>query len=175
MSDHKDINKVSEIKVNIHESNQKEFPFQVRTIVPTELHQIQTRATQVWNCDEIGFYPNSKCHKVVCNYKFFQGKILQKVKNGERTTFWCNLIVFTIADGKCFMLHVVVHQAKEYSQDLHQNTSLEWTVHPTPSGYMDRDRWLKAMTNYPKYAEPPLLTIRYSSSMDMIFTSTNAP
>ena len=48
------------------------------------------------------------------------------------------------------MPSVVVHQAKEYSQDLHQNTSLEWTVHPTPSGYMDIDVWLKAMTQLSK-------------------------
>ena len=43
---------------------------------------------------------------------------------------------------------VIVHQAKEYSQDLHHNIPLEWTVHHTSSGYMDRDGWLKAMTQF---------------------------
>ena len=43
---------------------------------------------------------------------------------------------------------VVVHQAKEYSQDLHHDIPLDWTVHHTSSGYMDRDRWLKAMTQF---------------------------
>ena len=92
MSDNEDINKVSETKLNSHENHH-------RTIVPPDLHQIQLRATQVWNCDEIGFDPNSKWHKVVCTYKFFQGKILWKVKTGEHAPFWCNLIVFTISDG----------------------------------------------------------------------------
>ena len=76
MSDHKDINKVSETTVNSHENHQNEFHFQVRTIFPTDLHQIKPRAIQVWNCDEIGFDPNSKWHKVVCTYKLFQGEIM---------------------------------------------------------------------------------------------------
>ena len=59
MSDHEDINKVSKTKVNSHDNHH-------RTIVPPDLHQIQPRATQVWNCDEIGFDPNGKWRKVVC-------------------------------------------------------------------------------------------------------------
>ena len=40
----------------------------------------------------------------------------------------------------------VIHQAKEYSEDLHHKIPLDWTVHHTPSSYMDRDWWLKSMT-----------------------------
>ena len=69
MSDHEDINKVSKTTVNSHENHHNEYPFQVRTIVPPDLHQIQPRATQVWNCDEIWFDPNGKWRKVVCTYK----------------------------------------------------------------------------------------------------------
>ena len=43
---------------------------------------------------------------------------------------------------------VIIHQSKEYSQDLHHNIPLNWTVHHTSSGYMDRDGWLKAMTQF---------------------------
>ena len=43
---------------------------------------------------------------------------------------------------------VIVHQAKEYSEDLHHKIPLDWTVHHTPSGYMDRDGWLKATTQF---------------------------
>ena len=43
---------------------------------------------------------------------------------------------------------VIVQQAKEYSQDILHNISFEWTVHHTPSGYMDIDGWLKAMTQF---------------------------
>ena len=41
---------------------------------------------------------------------------------------------------------IVVHQAKDYSQDIYHTIPLDWTVHHTPSGFMDRDGWLKAMT-----------------------------
>ena len=40
------------------------------------------------------------------------------------------------------------HQAKDYSQVIHHNIPLEWTVHPTPSGYMDRYGWRKVMTQF---------------------------
>ena len=66
MSDHKDTNKVSKTTVHSHDNNKNEFLFQVRTIVPPDLHQIQPRAIQVWNCDEIGLDPNGKWRKVVC-------------------------------------------------------------------------------------------------------------
>ena len=114
-------------------------------IVPPDLHQIQPRATQLWNCDEIGLDPNGKWHKVVCTYKFFRREIMWKVKTGEHAPFWFTLLVFTRAYGQCFMPPSVVHQAKEYSQDLHHNIPFDWTVHHTPSGYMDRDGWIKAM------------------------------
>ena len=65
------MSKVRKKTVNSHENHQNEFTFQVRTIVPTDLHQIQPRATQVWNFDKIGFDPNGKWNKVVCNYKLF--------------------------------------------------------------------------------------------------------
>ena len=43
---------------------------------------------------------------------------------------------------------VIVHQAKDYSQDLHHNIPLDWKVNHTSSEYMDRDGWLKAMTQF---------------------------
>ena len=82
MSDHKYINKVSETTVNLHDNQHNEFPLQVRTIVPPDLHQIQPRATQVWNCDEIGFEPNGKWHKVVCTYKYFKSNRMWKAQTG---------------------------------------------------------------------------------------------
>ena len=74
--DHKDINQISKTTVKSHENYQKEFNFQVRRIVPPEIHQIRPRDTQVWNCDEIGFEPNGKWHKVLCTYKLFQEEII---------------------------------------------------------------------------------------------------
>ena len=71
-----------------------------------------------------------------------------KVQTGERVPFWCALLVFTRADGQCFMPPVIVHQAKEYIQDLHHNIPLDWKVHHTLSSYMDRDGWIKATTQF---------------------------
>ena len=108
----KEMNKVSETTVNSHINNHNKFPFHLRMIVPPNLRQIQPRATQVRNCDEIGFDPNGKWHKVVCTYKLFQGERMRKIQTGELTPLWCTLIVLTRAYGKCFMPPIVVHQAK---------------------------------------------------------------
>ena len=125
MSYHEYINKVRKTTVNSHENYQNGFPFQVRTVFPPNLHQIQPLATQVWNCDKIGLDPNVKWHKVVCTYRYFKSKIMLKAQTGERAPFWCTLLFFTQADRKLFMPPVVVCQAKEYSQDLHHNIPLD--------------------------------------------------
>ena len=71
-----------------------------------------------------------------------------KVQTGERAPLCFTLLVFNRAGGRLFMPPVVVHQAKEYSQDLHHNIPFDWTVHHAPSVYMDRDGCLKAMTQF---------------------------
>ena len=43
------------------------------------------------------------------------------------------------------MLTVIVHQAENYTQDIHWNLSSDWIVHNTPSVYMNRDGHMKAM------------------------------
>ena len=43
------------------------------------------------------------------------------------------------------MPHVIVHQASNYTQDLHYIIPKDWVVHNTSSGYMDRDGLIKAM------------------------------
>ena len=43
---------------------------------------------------------------------------------------------------------IIVHQAKDYSEDLYYNVPLDWIVHHIPSGYMDRDGWLQFMTQF---------------------------
>ena len=39
---------------------------------------------------------------------------------------------------------MIVHQAENYTQDLHWNLPSDWLVYNTPSVYMDRDGWMKA-------------------------------
>ena len=43
---------------------------------------------------------------------------------------------------------IVVHQAKEYYQDLHHNIPLEWKVNNTPSGYIYIYEWIQAMNQF---------------------------
>ena len=51
--------------------------------IPSELNDIQPRATQLWNCDEYGFDTNGKLNMLVCTYKLFPGEIMWKVQTGE--------------------------------------------------------------------------------------------
>ena len=44
------------------------------------------------------------------------------------------------------MSPIILHQANQYSQDLRYNVPLEWIVHHTTYGYMDRYGWLTAVT-----------------------------
>ena len=119
-----------------------------KIIIPSDINDIQPRSTPVWNCDEVGFDPNRRWSKIMFTYKLFQGERIWKVQTGERAPLWCTLLVFTRADGKCFMPPMIVNQAKKYSQDIHYNIPLDWIVHHTPSGYIDRYGWLKAMTQF---------------------------
>ena len=41
---------------------------------------------------------------------------------------------------------MIFQQAENYTQDLHWNLHSDWLVHNTPSGYMDRDIWMKEMS-----------------------------
>ena len=80
--------------------------------IPSELNDIQPRATQLWNCDEYGFDTNGKLNMLVCTYKLFPGEIMWKVQTGEWAPFWLQLLFFIRDDGKCFMSPIIVHQAK---------------------------------------------------------------
>ena len=43
---------------------------------------------------------------------------------------------------------MIVHQVANYTQDIHWNLPSDWLVHNFPSGYMDRDVWMKAMSRF---------------------------
>ena len=117
---------------------QPTIPLDPKT-VPKDLKEIQPRPYQVWDCDEIDFDPNGSWLRVVSTYKFFMGKHIWKSQTGERAPFRCTDMIFNRADGECFMPPMIVHQAKNYTQDLHWNLPSDWLVHNTLSGYIDRD------------------------------------
>ena len=115
-------------------------------IIPSDLNDIQPRATQVWNYDEVGFDNNGRWKKFICTYKLFQGEQMWNMQSIKQALLWCTLLVFTQDYGQCFMPPIIVHHANVYSPDIHFNISLECTVHHTPSSYMERYGWLKFMT-----------------------------
>ena len=43
---------------------------------------------------------------------------------------------------------MILNQSKNYYQDLHLNIPLDWKVHHTPYGYMDRDGWIQSMAKF---------------------------
>ena len=69
---------------------------------------------------------------------------------------------------------IIVHKSKEYSQDLHFKIPLEWKVHHTPHGYMDRYVWLKSMTQSSNAYGASPLNNQILYFMDMIATLMTA-
>ena len=80
-------------------------------VIPKDLAEIQPRDSQTWNCDEIGLDPNGNWTKVVCTYKWCPREEMWKAQTGERAPFWVTLLLFTRADGQCFIPPIVIHQA----------------------------------------------------------------
>ena len=146
--------------------------------IPYDLGDIQPRATQVRNCDEIGFDSNVRWNQVICTYRLFQGERITKVHNWERAPFWCTLLVFTKADGQCLRTPIILNQSKEYSQYIHLNIPLDWIFRHTQSGYMDREGWLKTMTKFSNICSAPpinnqILFYGHGSHFERWRTKTN--
>ena len=118
------------------------------TVIPKDLKMIQPRPSQTWNVDEIGLDPNGKWTRIVCTYKWCPIDQIWKVQTGERAPFWVTLLLFTRADGACFVPPVVVHQAAELTAAHQLNIPSDWIVHCTKSGYMDRDGWFKSILKF---------------------------
>ena len=116
------------------------------TTLPPDLEKIQPCPSQCLNCDEVGIDSNGNWRKNVI-YKWCTGDQIWKVQTGERVPFWCSLF-FTRVDRQCFIPPVVVHQSITMSADLIYGIPDDWIVHVTPSGYMDRDGWYKAIRQF---------------------------
>ena len=129
--EHEEANKFNEELKDSRDKDDNNQPILQKIIIPYDLNYIQPRSTQVWNCNEVGFYPNGRWRKIICTYKLFQGEQMWKVQTGEWAPFWCTLLVFTRADGQYFMPPIIVQQAKEYSQYSHYNIPLDWIAHHT--------------------------------------------
>ena len=85
---------------------------------------------------------------MICMYKFFTCDRLWRNQTGERAPFWFKALIFTCADGQCFVLPVAVHQRTHYTQYLHYNISSDWLIHHSSSGYIYCDVWHKSMSHF---------------------------
>ena len=74
MSEHEEANKFNKEIKDSRDNDDNNQPILQKMITPSDLNDIQPRANQAWNCDEVGFDPNGRWIKFVCNYKFFQGE-----------------------------------------------------------------------------------------------------
>ena len=52
------------------------------TTIPEELHEIQPRPDQIWNCDEVGMDPNGKFSKIVYTNKWGKTKKVWRTQDG---------------------------------------------------------------------------------------------
>ena len=103
------------------------------TIIPKDLADIQPRLSQCWNCDKIGLDPNGNWVKIVCTYKWCPAERMWKAQTGERAPFWVTLLLFTRADGQCFIPPMVIHQSSEHTYNYNLYIPSDWIVHITKS------------------------------------------
>ena len=115
ISEYKEAKKVNEELEESCDNYDNNQPILQENIIPSNINDIQPRATQVWNCNSFGFVPNVRWINIICTYKLFQGEKMWKVKTGEQSPLWCTLLVFTQSGGKCLIPPIIVHQAKYYS------------------------------------------------------------
>ena len=99
ISKHKVSNKVNEELEDSCDNDDNNQPILQELIIPSDINGIQKIATQVWNCNGVGFDPNGRWSKVIFTYKSFQGERMWTVQAREQEKFWCKLLVFKRADG----------------------------------------------------------------------------
>ena len=58
MSEHEEANKFNEELEDSRDNDDNNQPILQKMIIPSDLNDIQPRATQVWNCNSFGFVPN---------------------------------------------------------------------------------------------------------------------
>ena len=58
MSEHEEANIVNEELEDSRDNDDNNQPILQENIIPSDLNDIQPRATQVWNCNSFGFVPN---------------------------------------------------------------------------------------------------------------------
>ena len=114
----------------------------------------QPASSQIYGGDEIGMNPHGhKGKQVFCS--FFRKQIVVVVDGeGGKAPFWVTFFFWTRADGQFPIPPCVVHQAAQLSEFHALNLPLDWCVHASDSGYMDRDGWFKVAVHFQKWCGP---------------------
>ena len=105
---------------------------------------------QAWNANEVGFDPKWRWQRVLTSSK---EQRLFRTTTGEKAPLLVTAWLWTRADGRCFIPPSLIHQRQGSRLSEIQALGLQsdWIVHATPSGYQDRDGFLKVCTEFVEY------------------------
>ena len=146
-----------------------------RTIVPPDLHQIQPRPTQVWNCDENQFDPMVNGARLCVLTSTFKGKECGRCKLESAHHYSAHYLSLPELMGNASCLPSLFTKPRITSKI--SITTPNWTGQSIThhlATWIDPGG-LRPWSNSPTYVLPPLSTIRYYSFMDTIVISTILP
>ena len=72
MSEQEESNKVNKELEDSRDNDENNQNFLQKMIIPSDINDIQPRATQVWNCIGIGFYPNVRWNKFIYTFMTYR-------------------------------------------------------------------------------------------------------
>lgn len=121
---------------------------------------------QIYGGDEIGLNPSGHRNRAVV--VSLLRKITARVVGGEggKAEFWVTFFFWIRADGQFVIPPCVVHSCAQLSEFYVLNLPEDWCVHCSPSGYMDRDGWLKVNRHFKKYCGPKRPLYQYYDAHD---------
>jgi hypothetical protein len=111
-------------------------------------------SSQLYGGDEVGVNPSGHSGtQVFCS--ILRRQIVSVVDGeGGKATFWCTFFFWTRADGQFVIPPGVIHQSAHLSEYHCLELPEDWMVHTSPSGYMDRDGWLKVARHFQRFCGP---------------------
>mmetsp|Transcript_56626 Transcript_56626/g.115928 ORF Transcript_56626/g.115928 Transcript_56626/m.115928 type:complete len:553 (-) Transcript_56626:8-1666(-) len=125
----------------------------------------EPEAEQIWNGDEVGFYPIGQWNSTLC---FRWDSPGYTITPNERAPFWASVFFWTRADGVVGMVPpTVIHQGESgvvcYSNvtvgECDDSGNLQslpgsWLVHQSPSGYNDREGFMRIARHFVAHCGP---------------------
>lgn len=121
---------------------------------------------QIYGGDEIGLNPSGHRNRaVVCS---LLRKVTTRVvaSEGGKADFWVTFFFWIRADGQFIIPPAVVHSAAQMAEFYVLNLPSDWCVHCSPSGYMDRDGWLKVTRHFIAHCGPKRPLYAYYDAYD---------